>query len=329
MSKYKLEIYRPGKNYKVRAYPESAQVARHFHVKKVKQLSGKADLVYIDSLLTAIQNYKKPYAVLIGGNWWWELRANPDKLQRVINVFRKAKVLICLSRFLAEFVETRVNANNTVALPGGLWGTEHVRFKVNPKRFVAKTDYNIEHRPLVVMGINLVGDIKYNGIPIFLEAVKGILKKHNARIVCSGRMVGKQKLANKWKKDYGLEFVNWHRQPSFVDGIGDKNWPQLLTSADVFVHPSMWDSWGCVVADAMYSAVPSMVFTGHGSEEVGNTTVKLSPDDPSHMADSLDRLLSSVSERKLLGASHRDEAIVKTMVHRHDFANILLKAVQK
>jgi len=329
MSKPTLEIYRPGRNINVRAYPESKQVRNLFRVNKVAQLSGKADLVYVDSLIAAARVSKRPYAVLIGGNYWWEYRMNKDKLRKVIKTLQGARVVICLSQFLANFVEKQVGQGNTVALPGGLWGTEHVAFKVNPKRFTVKADYKIEkHTPLVVMGINLAGDIKYKGIPIFLEAVKHVLKKHKARVVCSGRLMGEKKLADEWSRRYGLEFVNWKRTSNFVDGLGDKKWPQLLTSADVFVHPSMWDAWGCVVADAMYSAVPSMVFTGHGSEEVGETPIKLNPNDPTHMANSLDRLLSSISERKLLGESHRREAIVKTGVHRNDFANILLEALR-
>ena len=325
-----LEIYRPGSNFHIRAYPESPQVAKVFNVRKVKQLSGKADLVYVDSRLTTVQNYTRPYAVLVGGNWWWELKGQTDRLERVVGVLRRAKVLICLSEFLAKYVEKRVCGKNTVALPGGLWGAGHVGFKVNPNRFVRKADYKIEaRRPVIVMGINLVGDIKYEGIPIFLEAVKAVLKKHNARVICSGRMMGKRKLVAAWAKQYGLEFVNWHRSPDFVEGLGDTKWPKLLSSADVFVHPSMWDAWGCVVADAMYSAVPTMVFEGHGSEEVGDTTIKLNPKDASYMAESLDHLLTWEGERKSLGEKHRAEAMTKTKIHRNDFRDILLKAVQK
>lgn len=324
----KLIVLRPGPNFASPSYPESPQCREAFDVRKLRKVPDDADLVYVDSTITSVRACEKPYVVLVGGNWWWELRNRKPKLDRVVETLKGARMVLCLSKFLADFVEHRVKAGNTAYLPGGLWGTDHVQFKVNPKRFRAKKHYRIQGRPLISMGISMVGDIKYRGIGLFLEATREVVRRHNARVVCSGRLVGRTKLVRSWERKYGLEYINWKRDPDFSTGTGDRAWPRLLHQSDVFVHPSTWDAWGCVVADAMMTGVPSIVFTGHGSEEVGDTPFGVAPDDPQGMATVLDRLLTNESERRQWGQRSLAESKERMRDHRNDFRDRLLEALK-
>ena len=290
------------------------------------------DLVYAETGVLNIGDYSGPYVVFYGGNYWDAWKETPSKIVRVEDLMRGAKQVICISKFLAKTTREKVGIDHVVNLPGGLWGTSHVGYKVNPRRFAVKTDWGIVDRPRICMSIGLSGEIKYRGIPMFLNAVRKVTKRYGVEFVCAGRVKGNTALAKSWLKRYGLVFKPWVRQGDVYDftcGLGDPNWPNILVRSDVFVHPSMWDSWGCTIADSMMSAVPALVFATTGCVEVGKNVKLVDPTDPGGIVRGLERLLTDEKLREKMGRAALSESKVKMEKHKGDFAKVLMDVLEK
>lgn len=297
-----------------------------FSVTKGPKVPSDTDLVFSETDLLLNRNHSKKYIPFVIGDFWLEYKGK--KLQNLIEIFNNATAVMCASKFIKQYLDKRLsNKANTFVLPGGLWGTDHVQYKVCPDRFTKKETYEIGERPIISMCMSLLGKQKYEGISIFLDATKDILRSYNAKVVCYGRSFGNQDSIKYWQSLCDFEYVQWRRKENFTEGYGDQEWPKFLTTSDIFVHPSLWDAWGCAVADAMYSAVPTIVFSGTGSEEVGFTTIKPPPNDVGEIRDAIFDLLSSERLRMVAGQAHNKEAIENNEVYRGNFAKELIRFV--
>ncbi len=289
------------------------------------------DLLYAEIGVLNINDYSGPFVVFYGGNYWHAWESTPDKIARVEALMRSSKRVICISKFLAGMTRERVGIEHVTHLPGGLWGTSHVGYKVNPQRFAVKKDWGIKDKPRVCMSISLSGEIKYRGVPIFLNAVRKVAKRHGVKFVCAGRVKDNTVLAETWLKKYGLVFKPWIRLGDaydFTSGLGDLNWPGILSRSDVFVHPSMWDTWGCTIADSMMSALPALVFGTTGCVEVGKNVMLADPTDPGGIAQSFEQLLTDEKLRESMGRAALSESKVKMEKHKGDFAKLLMAVLE-
>lgn len=275
---------------------------------------------------------KGPYSLFVSGYWPRETTTK-SRLRKIKGVMQNAESVICVSRFLRSKIRRQFGVRNTRVLPGGLWGTDHVKFKVNPSRFQPKDDYSLRGEgPLIVMSISLAAEMKWRGIELFLEAAKDVLDMHGAKVVCRAIIHRRSDLVERWQRRYGMTVQPWRRSDvfGFTRGLGDLSWPRLLKRADVFVHPSTWDAWGCVVADAMFAGVPSLVFKGTGAAEISEYMTKVDPRDPLAIAGEVNRLLSMTAvEREDYGCALRAEAHVKTRQHRPDIARALQAIIEE
>jgi glycosyltransferase involved in cell wall biosynthesis len=326
MGKPKLHIYHRKHLDQTPLLADSPAVRAAFHVTRGPAIPSSCDLVFAENNLLELAELKKPYAVYYGGHYWYEWRGTPSKIETVERVFVEAKRVICISKFLADMTHDKVPDAKVTYLPGGLWGTDHVRYKVNAARFTPKTTWTIRGRPKIAMCMSLNGEIKWRGLPRFMKAAWEVIKKHDAVVTCCGRIKRQQKLASKWATAWGLKYINWSRDGGAYDftiGIGDTVWPSVLAQADMFVHPSIWDSWGCAVADAMMTGVPGLVFDVTGQREVGTTFVRCNPASNSDITSKLDRLLADGVHRSVVGKAMLAEAELKMVKHRGDFARIL------
>jgi glycosyltransferase involved in cell wall biosynthesis len=93
---------------------------------------------------------------------------------------------------------------------------------------------------------------------------------------------------------------------------------QLATayaSADVFAFPSLTETFGQVVQEAMASGLPVVAFASQGVRDSvcdGVTGVLVPPRDPLALAAALDRLLADETLRLTLGACGRETASQRT-----------------
>jgi len=332
MGKPRIHIFNRDALTNVPLFVDSPIVRDRFLVTRGSSIpTPTPDLVIFETDHVVAAKTMAPYVMMVNGFWPKE-ETRPGKLKRIGVAMRNAKAVVCASKFLEKQVVSHFKANKTRVLPGGLWGTDHVKYKVNPERFRPKKHYRQHRRgPLVVMSISLASEIKWRGIDLLMQAAGGVFEKHNANVVCRAMVRGRGDLVKRWAKEYGLTFNSWNRGDSlgFTKGNGDAVWPRLLRRSDLFIHPSTWDAWGCVVADAMFTAVPSLVFKGTGSAEISDAAYKVRPDNSVEIADAVDRLLSmGPRDREDYGNKLRVEAIRKNEAHRGDIADVLASVLE-
>lgn len=89
--------------------------------------------------------------------------------------------------------------------------------------------------------------------------------------------------------------------------------PQLLGSADLFVHPCLWEeAFGLVVAEAMASGLPTVASRIGGLPELiedGWSGLLVPPGDEMRLAEVLDRLVGDADLRGRLGGNARLAAV--------------------
>lgn len=308
-------------------YAESPIVRSRFDIVKAKKIVGNPDLVFCQSFgqcMNQLMEYGGKKVVHIGGSPFNDLEKK--RLSLILDSLENSRIILCVSKFLANQFKEATGWNNIQAYPSGLWGLDHVMTGVVPRRFKRKVKYALGKPPTVMMSMNLfdsaVKRSKWRGIPIFLEAVKDIAKKHGVKFIFVGRGQPDFSHLGEWKKKYDFNFIRSHHLDDDMD-----RWPGLLRTADIFAHPSMFDAWGRVVADAMCAGIPCLVFNKSAVPEVGDAPVVCNPDDAHDIAAKFQAMISSGDIREALGLKGHAEAIQKTERHRMDLVKILLEAL--
>jgi len=325
VSKPKLLILEGKNGPRVTAYCDGPAVNDAFKVTRCGNIVGKPDLIYCQTYgqrnsFEQLGRWRGPYVLHVGGDIWNERqeRKGGDTLPEIMRVMWRAQKVICVSKFLAGIIKDNLGGHdNVVSLPGGLWGTDHTSKGIDPSKFNPKTNWAIKGRPVVVMNINLTVLRKWKGIPLFMTAAYEVFKKHNAIVVCVGKVKGNRAMSDRWNAVWGLQMV----PPS-------ARWPELLRQADLYVHPSMFDGFPRSVAEVCCVGLPALLFNTAGTPEVSESALLVKPDHTKKIASRLNNLLRSETVRAKVGGSMRREALDKTIKHRGDYAKMLLDVLE-
>jgi len=327
--KPKLLVLQGERNFKIPTYVESNSVREYFDVVKSSKYGGDPDLVYCQAyggLHKELMKCRAPLVLHTGGSPWLELTG--ERLAQVTEVARKAARVVCNSRFLEGVFRENLGTDNITRLPDGLWGLDHTPIGPMPHRFKPKEDYSTQNGEFVcVMSIilkdNQVKRNKWQGVPLFLEAVEKVARRNHVRFICAGR--GSQKFPHltEWRTRHNFHFV-----PSHHLDDGEDYWPELLRRADLFVHPSMFDCWPRVVADAALIGLPGIVLDATGNAEISGVYPAIEPHDFVTMSAEFERLVASKIHREVEGVGALHEALDRTDQHRGDYARILLEVLK-
>lgn len=322
------------KNFRVPTFAESVPVREAFDVAKSRAISGNPDLVYCQSYVQCqrqLAGWDGPCVVPLGGTMDFE--GDRAKQYGKILTQNGNRTLAFMSEWLMGDFERRGldcgAGAHMIWLPGGHWGMDHTTPGVRVDRFHEKDDYSLGDPPTVIMSLTLSKSVvlgrwqKCRGIPVFLDAVGDVARKHGARFVCAGLIEEGFPHLDEWKRKHNFAFVRSHWKVDAVDA-----WPGMLASADVFAHPSLYDGWARAPAEAMCAAVPAMMFGGPGIPHIGDTLIWCDPERPDDIARELDDLLNSEELRRIVGKRQRAEALELTERHRGDLAEVLLGALQ-
>lgn len=333
MTKPKLLVLHGKKNFEIPTFAESAPVRKGFDITKTQAITGKPDLVYCQSYVQCraqLTGWTGPCVIPLGGTMDFE--GSKAKQYGKVLTQNKNRTLTFMSEWLMDdFNRRRLDCGegaHMTYLPGGHWGMDHTISGVQVSRFHEKNNYRLGDPPTVLMSLTLSGSIelgrwqKCRGIPIFLDAVKSVTEKYQARFICAGMREKDFPYLNRWERDYNFLSVRSHYKVDAVD-----KWPDRLVAADVFVHPSLYDGWARVPAEAMCAAIPVMMFGGPSIPQTGDTVVWCDPDDPLDTAHVLDGLLGDQDLRENIGKTQRAEALMLTERHRGDLAKVMLGAL--
>jgi glycosyltransferase involved in cell wall biosynthesis len=270
---------------------------------------------------------KIPFVLHLGGNPWLELKG--ERLKRASDLISKASRVTTVSKFLQDKIKEHLpKLENIESLPGGLWGIFHTDLAPRPSRFKIKENYKLNKRPTIIMSIGLrdepVIKNKWAGLEYFLQNAKPLIKNFNVKFICAARGDYNFSKLVLWRNEYNFSFINSHHCHSEVD-----LWSDLLNGSDLFVHPSFYDCWPRVIAEAMLVGLPVFTFDITGNKEVSNSMFCIKPGNVEYMIEQIGRYLEDEKSRRMFGFSMREEALQSMERHKYDFLRVLLNTFLK
>lgn len=204
-------------------------------------------------------------------------------------VFNTAdKVIVCNSQDINVMVsEFGVPREKIVAIPPS----------VNCSKFDPKKVKDKLLRPKEIGGDNIIlysGRITTaKGLNFLLRAIPKILSRfEDFKVVICGSGIYRHDLISLAKQ------LNVSSHVIFMDPVPASSFPSLLASCDVFVLPSLTESWGISVAEALSMERPVVATKVSGVTEIvrdKETGLIVEPRDASALADAIIQLLTDRS----------------------------------
>ena len=155
---------------------------------------------------------------------------------------------------------------------------------------------------------------KRKGILDLFEAIPGVLHRHpGARILIAGSDNSREDgFFDEHKLDYPTHFLrHFPESTASVDFLGfvdEDQLEELYRTCDLFVAPSLYESFGLIYLEAMNWARPVIACSAGGPEEIvvnGRTGVLVPPGDAQALETSINNLLGSPSKRRDMGIAGR------------------------
>lgn len=232
---------------------------------------------------------------------------------------------VAASRAMIEHGEKNgiFRPTSSTLIPNGVDVAAMDTFLTTPRRPL-RTELGVHHEtPLV----GLVGRLeKAKGCEFFLRAIPSLLNRISdcKYLICGcGALRGQlEQLANRLGIRQHVTFLGWRSDV----------W-NVLSSLDLLVMPSLWESFGLVAAEAMALRVPVIASAVDGLKEVVENGVSgrlVTPEDFTAVADEVVSLMSDPRLRREMGQAGRRRVerdfTVNRMVAAHEqlYERILL-----
>jgi glycogen synthase len=195
-----------------------------------------------------------------------------------------------------------------------------VPYGIVPAAEEATRPFDPDHPPQTLM-VLFVGRLeKRKGVTDLFEAIPLVVDRiPNARFVFAGddnsRHDGFQ---NETGMDYPTYFAERQKKyaasVSFTGAVGDEDLQRLYQSCDLFVAPSLYESFGLVYVEAMNYAKPVIGCHAGGIPEVvddGVTGLLVPPQEPRALAGAIISLLSSPERLRDMGMAGRAQVLAR------------------
>ena len=143
------------------------------------------------------------------------------------------------------------------------------------------------------------------GTAYLVEAFTRLARRHHdLRLVIAGSLLPRETVSAEFPEDVRAR-VDVH--PTFLDA----EHRQLLSAADIFVHPSLYEAFGRAVVEAMAAGVPIVTTpTGIGVDRLtnGNDALIVPVADTGALVTAVESLLDDQPRRAAMGAAAQDHA---------------------
>ena len=156
-----------------------------------------------------------------------------------------------------------------------------------------KKELNLSDKDVVLITVGELSKRKNHSI--ILEALSKI-KNHNIKLLICGE--------GDLQEELKAKVINY-KLLSQVQFLGfRKDVPQLLTVADIFIFPSLWEGLGIAGIEAMYSGLPVIGSNRQGIKDYvsdGKTGYLFEPNDADTLVNLITLLSKNISLRRKLG----------------------------
>ncbi len=211
-------------------------------------------------------------------------------------VWKEASEVVALSRGLEKLAEEFVPEIDYAVIGNGIDSK-----KFRPLKKVHSKNFRL------VCTTRLT---KRKGIEYLLEAVKMLQEKglENIRLDIYGEGAHKKELES-FSAKLGLRNAVFFR--GYIKGEG---LPEAYREADVFVLPSLAESFGLVFAESMACGLPIVASNAMGIPETVENNVNgllVEPENSGELADALQRMAEDTGMREKMGKENRKKAVEK------------------
>ena len=302
-----------------RALADSPSAAAHFQCVCAREaIPLETDYIYTAHytsrpVLKLLRGTDRPYVVHMQGDPWRQGLA-AGRMRAVEEALHRAHGIIAISDHLARSVREHLPKVPIEVLPG-FWGCDHTPLGIVPQFFRPRAAHGAVR--LVLMQMHQTHPLKPLGIPQFFEAIAP-WRAHNldTQFLCIGNLGGSGRW-RKWAAEYDCEFRETLPRPA---------WADLLRTADIYAHPSLCDTWGRSIAEAMCCGVPVVAFCTGGIPEISDRLLLASPDEPRDILTQWAKC-TDLFFRAQFGPELRAEALKKTEQHRCAYADALVRCL--
>ncbi len=259
-------------------------------VKKINPDILDAHFINISGYL----GYASGFHPFIMSTWGSDILIEPENsiLARwaAKRVLKRADFVTCTSEFLYNTLKEFTPLNKVKIVP---FGVDCERFKPMPKN-EAKSGKTIG----IIKALQPIYGIEY-----LIQAVPFIVKEFkDLKVLIVGG--GNQEPYNKLARETDVEnFIQ------FAGKVQNKDVPEYLAQMDVFVMPSLSESFGVAALEAQAMEVPVVASRVGGIPEVvrdGLTGLLVESKNPKAIADAVIKLLSNDSLRQQMGKHGRE-----------------------
>ncbi|MGH3169322.1 MAG: glycosyltransferase family 4 protein, partial [Trebonia sp.] len=161
---------------------------------------------------------------------------------------------------------------------------------VDTRRFRPRDTPRVPGRIVAVAS----SDHPLKGLPTLLRAVAKLTTERDAHLVVVGS-------PSEETRKLAAQLSLSQRRATFVSGLPDEEYAELLASAEIAVVPSMYEGFSLPAVEHMASGTPLIASKAGALPEVtGDAAMSVKPGDPEDLAAALRRLLDSPEEREIL-----------------------------
>lgn len=274
----------------------------------------KPDIVHAQSIGVGTSGFlvksflKKPYVVWGRGSdvyRSWMFKKPISKL-----VLKNADAVIALTEDMKKEIEMICN-KNVFVIPNGI---DIKRFKNLSKENIRKR-LKITNDEKIIIFVGRLEDIK--GVKYLIEAMKSIKQKDkNIKLMLVGDGEDRGKL-ERLVKELDLE-----ENVIFIGKVPNEKVPEYMVVSDVFVLPSLSESFGIVNLEAMASGLPIVATKVGGLPEIikdGENGFLVEPKNTKEITEKVLLLLEDIELNKRIAEKNKEE------VKKYSWGNVAEK----
>lgn len=172
-------------------------------------------------------------------------------------IFSLCDKVIVLSEYWKEVMREVVDSNKLIIIPNAISS----KFFVNDNPKNSKELLDLPPNSLIIFSLGNL--IERKGFNYLIDAMSGVVsQKRNVLCFIGGKGPIKKNLQDQIIK------LDLQEKVKLVGFIEDEFLPTWMNACDVFVFPSLQESFGLVQVEAMACGKPSVATYNHGSEDI-------------------------------------------------------------
>ena len=220
-------------------------------------------------------------------------RLNPIYSLIIKGVLKRCDKHVVVSNAMIKYASDAGSSHDKiVVIPNGIPSRKEV---AEEKVELIKEKYNLQDNYCI---LTLSGMRPIKGLEYLIRALPIVLKEHNVHLLmaCKGEYEAYIKAL--------IEKFNLSKHITFLGFVSGEEKLALLKACDIFCIPSVFESFGIVILEAMQYGKPVIASEAGGMPEIidnGKNGLLVPPKEPKKLADAICLLLDDENLRRTLG----------------------------